>query len=54
MEFAAGINGNLLVVLVVRTIICIGLVNAGLYIISYTKPEFVSAKNRVFRRKKRM
>ena len=48
------INGNLLVVLVVRTIICIGLVNAGLYIISYTKPEFVSAKNRVFRRKKRM
>ena len=32
------INGNLLVVLVVRTIICIGLVNAGLYIISYTKP----------------
>ena len=48
------INGNLLVVLVVRTIICIGLVNAGLYIISYTKPEFVSAKNRVFRTKKRM
>lgn len=48
------INGNLLVMLVVRTIICIGLVNAGLYIISYTKPEFVSAKNRVFRRKKRM
>lgn len=48
------INGNLLVVLVVRTIICIGLVNAGLYIISYTKPEFVSVKNRVFRRKKRM
>ena len=48
------INGNLLVVLVVMTIICIGLVNAGLYIISYTKPEFVSAKNRVFRRKKRM
>ena len=48
------INGNLLVVLVVRTIICIGLVNAGLYIISYTKPEFVSAKNRVFRRTKRM
>lgn len=38
------INGNLLVVLVVRTIICIGLVNAGLYIISYTKPEFVSAR----------
>lgn len=48
------INGNLLVVLVVRTIICIGLVNVGLYIISYTKPEFVSAKNRVFRTKKRM
>ena len=48
------INGNLLVVLVVRTIICIGLVNAGLYIISYTKQEFVSAKNRVFRTKKRM
>lgn len=48
------INGNLLVVLVVRAIICIGLVNVGLYIISYRKPEFVSAKNRVFRRKKRM
>lgn len=48
------INGNLLVVLVVRTIICIGLVNAGLYIISYRKTEFVSAKNRVFRTKKRM